>query len=427
MPSLLTTKISKIAAYASWLTLLFPYFRLSPNSYNQLYPLLPPIIYILSNLKSTYQFRVPAGKFFILALISIYSLGLFVVTADSISSSKWLLAVLLPIWLTPTYLSMLRKYPRKIYLIIKLSLIIWAIAGVIQLCGVQVDLFVVSPDIVSDSLISGRGASSFAPEPTHSGFTFLIIAALLANIQIPNKERSTFYLALVALAFSLVLSKSPSATLILVVSVIISIIAWLFRRIVNVLSLTVLRTSTLKNIFLLLLLPPIIYIFMLINRPTRLGSLISEFQKINLFDYSSLDSFIIALSNVDQSSGSRIGGLVFTIDQIIKSNGLPYGFGQEYWINQSQSFVVSVSANGPPSGYLSIIYYLGIFSVPLLLYFLTIGKSLILSQNSFHYKIILLSSLLVFVFQFTAASPIFSALIATCLFSLHSSRPIKSS
>ena len=425
MQSFDLTKLSKIAAYTSWLALLFPYFRLEASSYNQIYPLIPPIIYVLCNIMRVTPLRVVATRFYFLVLVAIYSLGLFFATADSVSSAKWLLAVLTPIVLTPAYLSMLQKESEQVFIIIKLALIAWIVVAIIQLCGLDIDLFVVSPDTVSDSIISGRGASSFAPEPTHSGFTFLIFAALLANIQATTQKKASFFLITIAFASSLIISKSPSSILVVALSFSICIFFWLPSKFMKILSTLCLRRSIFKVIYTLVLIPAVTYSLILFSQSTRINSLTSELMNSNVFEISSVDTFITTLSAVDQSSASRIGGLVLAMNQIVTNNVFPHGFSQELWVKLSQDFAVPISANGPPSGYISVAYYLGIFAAPLLICLLAIGISTV-SGRSLYYQFIILSALLVFLFQFTIASPIFSALIASCLFSLQSSKPSKS-
>lgn len=425
MQSFNLSNISKLAAYASWLALLFPYFRFEPTSYNQIYPLIPPLIYILSNIKRINKIQFLATKFYVWALVVIFSLGLFIVTADSISSAKWLLAVLIPIVLTPVYLSMLQKESEQVFRIIKFALVAWIIVAIIQLCGLNINLFVVAPDTVSDSLISGRGASSFAPEATHAGFTFLIFAALLTNIETTTKKKSSLYLIAVALVSSLFVSKSSSSILVVILALSICILFWLLRKTINVFSTLRLRKTFSKKIFILVTAPAIIYAFILLNQRTRMGTLITELINSNVLEIRSVDTFITTLSAVDQSSASRIGGIVLAMNQIVTNNIFPHGFSQELWVKLSQDFTVPISANGPPSGYISVAYYLGIFAAPLLVCLLAIGIST-LSRRSLYYQFVILSALLVFLFQFTIASPIFPALIASCLFSAQSSKPSKS-
>ena len=426
MQSFNLSNISKLAAYISWLALLFPYFRFETSSYNQIYPLIPPLIYILSNIKRINKSRFLAAKFYVWALVVIFSLGLFIVTADSISSAKWLLAVLIPIVLTPVYLSMLQKESEQVFIIIKFALVAWIIVAIIQLCGLNIDLFVVAPDTVSDSLISGRGASSFAPESTHAGFTFLIFAALLANIQTTTqKKNSSLYLIAFALVSSLFISKSSSSILVVILALCICILFWLLRKAIKVVSTLRLRRTFSKKIFILVTTAAIIYVFILLNQRTRMGTLITELTNSNVLEISSVDTFITTLSAVDQSSASRIGGIVLAMNQIVTSNVFPHGFSQELWVKLSQDFTVPISANGPPSGYISVAYYMGIFAAPLLVSLLVISIST-LSRHSLYYQFVILSALLVFLFQFTIASPIFSALIASCIFNVQSSKPSKS-
>jgi hypothetical protein len=417
--------ISRLAAYTSWLALLFPYFRLEASSYNQIYPLFPPIIYILGNINRADQLRVKGIRFYVLALVAVCSLGLFFATADSISSAKWLLAVLMPIVMIPVYGSMLHKDSKQILLVVKLSLIFWIIAAVIQICGININLFVVSPEIVSDSLNTGRGASSFAPEPTHAGFTFLIFAALLANIQTTTQKKSSLFLISIALASSLFLSKSSSSILAVMLSLSICILLWLLRKAIKTFSAARLCTPAYKNIFIFVLTLTIVYAFMFLNQSARFSTLINELKNSNVLEISSIDTFVTALSAVDQSLATRIGGIVFAMNQIVTNHAFPHGFSQELWVKLSQDFAVTISANGPPSGYISVIYYLGIFAAPLLVYLLLICIPT-LSQRSLYHQLIIVSAISVFLFQFTIASPIFSALIASCLFSVQRSQQSKS-
>lgn len=403
---------------------LFPYFKIT-SGYTQPYPLLIGIVYFFLNYKDIYNISILyIGKKSVCYAfaITVYSLLLLAGSADSYNSLKYFVAILSPIVLVPAYLKIFDGNRFKTLKLLKISLLIWTIVAFLQKIGFNLPLGVVAPDIQESFLNSGRGVSSLAPEPTHYALTVIPLFATLFLLGF--QKRYVLSLGL----FSVILLSGSSTAIVIFLSSLVLVIAKIFvDKLIAAPCFYIFQPQKSSKVSKKSLVAFAITVLIVILVTTTLLSLsyteTTGIRFINLFrrfvsgvniDSWSLNSLLQTMSVIDYSFASRIGGSLIAISLCIGNLFVPFGFSRELWISISDNYSIDVSQAGPPSGYISLIFWLGFAIIPFIIYLMSLcfrGNSSNLFRN-----FIIISSFLVFLMQIYLSIPSFSLLVASAIF-----------
>jgi len=303
----------------------------------------------------------------------------------ALRSLIWAITYISPLIFFNFFIIALRQNARLVGRILFASLLIWLIVAFIQTFLDQNFMkFLVGSERAEASMThrdSGRGVISLAPEPTHFGLQVLLLMGLLSALKLGNF--GTLLSGFSAIALSL--STTAFATLVLGV-------AFLFYRYLVVSGLIVLGALIL----------PLDY---LLESDLRVFSLL-----MTLLDNPS-DIFYI-----DYSVNMRLGGLYAGVSDSFASLLLPAGLSYSDWtreigaIYERYPWLVEVSEEGWPSGYVMVLYQAGFLSLPL---FALLSSTIY--QGRHNLNVIVIASLLVFVWQFPLNSPFFGFILAVLI------------
>jgi len=231
---------------------------------------------------------------------------------------------------------------------------------------------------------TGRGVFGLAHEPTHHGFHVILMVTVAVLIEY------NIYLLLIGIVSSLFFAMSSSVALCFIISLGISVFRW---RLSDRLSL----------VFFLVVCFPLLYI------------LLPEESRMREIMYKLLDSPMDLVLD-DYSANMRIGGLLGGIMSSLDNFLLPAGISHRLWLIDIDHYysrfpwIVEISAEGWPSGYIIIVYQLGVFSLLLLSVVKKSYESSFLFKNSV--RLFAFTSLNIFIFQFYLTAPYFGILLA---------------
>lgn len=365
----------------------FPYTQILPSdSYNQ------PYAFAFCAVGALLSFNMLAREFprtDLQLLFALAALGLilFVVTClpnpDS-ADLKSLLSFLSPAVFCLAGFAIARSGPDLSERIAWSSACVWLGVAVIQTF--------IAPDFAAQFVgqwedaaavvvESGRGVVGLAPEPTHHGFHLLVMAAALAVL---GKGRTGLAIACLASAF--LLARSSSALLAFIVGSLLY--AVIYMRLGRILLVAII---------------PIYY---------GLGALLASdllpdtVRLVQLLKLAYENPMLLVLA--DSSANARIGGAFAGLQEILDNLFIPFGMSNESWVLHREtilaqnSWLMSLSSAGVPSGLLIIVYQAGIFGLILL------GTMLIRMLSATHTKVdawLICILCVVFLSQYTLSTP----------------------
>lgn len=419
--------VSKVLASLAIVSCVFPYFRFQTSSYTQVYPYIIALAYLVCLVSTDAGFYLQCLKkcrLILPLLITPILTIIFAATYDSEQSLKYLISFAGPILLAPIYFAIINKYRPLAAKILWITLLIWTFVGFLQLLGLQIDLFIVSPEVQSDISLSGRGSVSFSPEPTHFGFTMICYSASLICVA-PQKNK--LIIASIALISSILIAKSSSSILVYLLALatcFATAILDLARNIPFMNKRPIIVSK--KGIIIALAAIGTFQLFYFsmsrLLEESRIGDIAKRIFSSSVNMTSGIDSLIASLSLIDYSVGARLGGLLFSIKEISTSSLFPNGFSNAQWNSVVATSGIEISSSGPPSGYLSVVYVGGFLALPMIfafIYHLYVRIRVSEPLTSF----VLLSGAYVFLFQLTLASPAFSLLFAAMVPAFHLDTP----
>lgn len=329
----------------------FPYTQIIPlESYTQPYALifcgLAAVLHPLRLIQD-----MPRAHISNLAVLALAGIVLWLIAVRSYGIGpqelKSLLMYVGPIVFAAAGFLAYRDYPELIAKLVAGASIAWIAAGVIQT--------VVDPTFAT-SLIgsfhetataaeeSGRGTLGFAPEPTHYGFHLLILATALVVL---GKYK---WLSILCVVAALLLARSSSALLAIAVGSVLYIIC--HRRMALIpLIVAIPFYAGLKYLADTWAIPD----------NSRILVLLIEFIRDPAEFFFS-----------DYSVNARLGGMVAGIDTVMRSYLVPHGMANQDWLNEISPllsrypWLVGISEAGIPSGFVILIYQMGIFALLLL-------------------------------------------------------------
>lgn len=388
----------------------FPYFQLVPNEgYTQ------PQVYLVAAL----LFPFSIGAFTALRHVDIASIiwvlliGLFGFLVSSFpyddgQEYRYLLIYLSPFALIPVFVTTLTIFPSTTTRLLQFSIVAWLCVSVLQI--------LVSPNFgmallghwsthAEDIVSSGRGVLGFAPEPTHNAFHTLLMAGCLAVI---DDSKFSRILAALAVVSAVLLAASSSGILAL----------------------------GLAGLVLFLVRQPLIAAFGIwfFALAIVLGNYI-----VGLFgdiDSRSVALIKILLENpelvliVDYSVNVRLGGLIASFLHIFNSGFLPFGLASETWATErlflieTYYWLFDLSGVGPPSGFGVLLFQMGFFGIPFVVWFL----SLVFSSKppSAIQNLVIFTVPFVFLSQFYISTPLFSLFCACSIVAINDRKSVKS-
>lgn len=366
---------------------LFPFttFVLDLGTYNQPYSLIMSIF--LLPLIARVKFEIYSLT--ILGWLLFYGSILFFVTAyedRNVASIRYLVSYISPLFITVASMYMVKRHEALYLSAVRFACIMWVFVGLVQLL-IDPNFGVGFTGRWGDNAVSivesGRGSISLAPEPTIFGMHLIVLSGLYYLLT------SKSYVALLIMLCSIILAISASGALIMFMALLMTML----------LSLRVLLTFLIIALFCGFFMEGILQ-WLLSFENVRIFSLINT-----------MLSNPSGLLMVDASVNSRIGGLVSAIEQSILNGFIPFGLSISDWyvvrseIVATTPYLLDLSFNGFPSGYIINIYQGGWLFLPVLLYlfwgFFQIGCFSKLG------KFLLISVFLVPLFQYSFANPSF--------------------
>jgi hypothetical protein len=397
----------------SALAALFPYFRVGLfEGYNQPYTLFIPALAYLVHGKRIFE-SIGKQTASVLLILAIPSIFIFLFTSDSFQSYKYLFACVSPLFLVPVFKATFQQTSSRIALLLRISLYLWTLMGALQLVsGSQIISLVVSPEVGIDIAASNRGVLSFAPEPTHYAFTAIIIAATLSIF-----ARVSALDLLACLASAVFFAQSSSAVLVFVLSCLLLVTGWLSSILMKAVRQSKFSKRQLQQIIIasLGIVAFSLFIFLFLSE-SRIAALVgSSYQLARDTGYGSV-SLAQSTAGFDFSVLARLNGIFLSTKLILTHLFFPFGFSHLTWTSYAEQSIYypAISLVGPSSGYLTLLYLAGFFAVPFFVeYFKAVINNLL--TMSFLQQFLVLSSVVVFVFQFSVSTPIFSLFYAALL------------
>lgn len=376
------------------LSAIFPYSQIvASSSYTQPYAALLAVVILAARFSSINACLARQDRWALWGLALLGGL-LFVFSAypyENTQEYKYLLNYLSPVVTCGAGLYCIARYPVMTRRILSFGILAWLFVGVVQWrINPGFMAFLVGPweQVAWDMAVSGRGVLSLAPEPTHHALHMMLLtaAALLSGVG--------HWVILACLAAVLVLAKSSSALLVLAVG-----FAW-FAFVRPARFVIAMGAAALCAGLVLAMDDSIRF------SGSRMAFLIGQV----LDDPSRL--------LMDHSTNARLGGLIATFVFIVQDAFVPHGLAFDAWTAAAQDmlwqldWLLTISDNGPPSGYGILIFQGGWLVLPFLFIMLRRIASAPLSPVS---HIIVLSALSVFLFQFYVSSPMFGIVYAMAI------------
>lgn len=369
---------------------LFPFVTIIDfGTYTQPYALLAGIAFL------PFVFNIRIDFLSAIALSSLMFMGvilyLFAIASEPlIGPLKYLVAYLTPLCIVFPSFYLCRHNALFLRKLVLWSGSIWIIVGLIQITINPSFLsFLVGKWASAAGVVvaSGRGVISLAPEPTAFGFHMLLMGAIYYLVSLDIMKGVIFSLS------ALILALSSSSLLVLSLAFLI-VITTQFE--IKVLAKTLFFSLVITMMLILLV------------------KYVLDLEAMSFFRI--YDIILLGFDNpelllLDSSINTRIGGIYVAIHEIIDRLFFPFGLSLIDWLNereiliQKYPFLVSLSLSGFPSGYLIQLYQGGVLFVPFLLYMIKKSGSIILFGTIG--RCLILSAILVPVFQFSFATPTF--------------------
>ena len=382
---------------------LFPYTQIIPlDTYNQPYALALSFLILILNPKAIFSLpQIDQIMLSYLAFLGVMLLLLELPFGIETREMAFTISYITPVVTTAAVFCILLRNPTMVRKILIAAAVIWFGVNIIQSFIAPTFLTqLVTRDLeLADNVVaSGRGILGLSPEPTHNAFHNLLLGASLLMVGGP------LWAVALSISSAILLAKSSSAVL----AIGLGLLLWAVRH-------------PLRRWWALLpfVIPQlVIYILtFFVNEQSRLGSII-----LSLKD---LDPSIVLLDN---SVNMRIGGATMPILYSIQDFLLPQGISIQSWlalrhdILADQSWLMDLSLNGPASGFGLFIVQGGVFSLPVIIYFI---NRLFLNNLPSLASLGSVVVLAVFLGQFYFATPIFGLFYATLIWRSRS-KPCKS-
>jgi hypothetical protein len=232
----------------------------------------------------------------------------------------------------------LKKEKILVVKILEYSVYMWLFVALVQMVwkpDFMLGLISISSTIANDILVSGRGVLSLAPEPTHYAFHMVMLAAAIAML---GGRKLAIILALIQ---AVLLAKSASAVMTLGLGFILALFV----------SGKISLKMVLAAAVVVCVMAVLLFYF---GSESRIVLLVSEFIA---------NPFGIIFR--DYSLNLRLGGVVASFAYIFNDFIIPHGMSHEAWLSSTESiklnntWLVDISAVGPPSGIGIILYQAG--------------------------------------------------------------------
>jgi hypothetical protein len=379
-----------------WLFVLacsFPYTRLLPiNSITQPYAMLLAgfLITLYFNRIPRVFARLAAPLAFCLAI----SCVMFAVAATKgfdFGSLKWLSGYLSAFLTFLISLYFISEDSRSVRYALLVSLMAWLIAGIIQKTYDPTILTSLISERQMEAsaahLESGRGVLGFAHEPTHHALHIILIAATCLQLGVKPQA----IVSGVAAISVLFLAMSSSALLCFGMG----------------LAVFVVRSHILRALYLLIA-AVVVFVIIISTLPT-------DSRVVDLF--MAFVSNPSALLGIDYSLNMRLGGLIAAAVSAFDNAFFPHGLSYADWIGSINYYynrfpwLYEISEEGWPSGYVLVIYQLGLLSLPFVLFI----RNAIQRVDQSHAIVawFAYTGITVFLFQFYITSPMFGLFFAS--------------
>lgn len=388
----------KILVVLFLLTAMFPYTQLLPlDTYTQPYSfLMGGLLFVMVGWRQVARIPTLDGW----ALLFFAGAGLIFFVVDCLpkfntQEIKYLLMYISPLVFATSFFYVQSTYADLTKRVVELSALCWLLVGLVQVlfdatfATFTVGEWQAAAQIVVDS---GRGVLGLAPEPTHFGFHMVLLAALLYLIG------GNRYLVVACLVVSLLLAKSSSVLMALVIGI----------------ALTMLTRPTffLAAAGLIAILLPLTYLAVqdAAENGPRLLYLMSLFIK---------DPY--ELLSLDRSVNTRLGGLIAAAWTIIDQGFWPQGLSHLDWEQGLSSrqgafpWLNALSDSGWPSGYLIVIYQSGLIG---LAFVGLVAYRFISAPVGMLPKTLLLGAFSIFFLQYFISAPTFGMIYGALIFRL---------
>jgi hypothetical protein len=271
------------------------------------------------------------------------------------------------------------------------SLIIWLAVGIVQRMYDPTFLTSLTSERHSEAsaghLESGRGVLGFAHEPTHHALHIILLAATCLQLGVQPQIVITLGAA-IAVIF---LAMSSSALLCFGLGLGILVLRANFVKALKLSSAGLLVFALISNV---------------LPEDARVVDLLMAFWTNPL-----------SLLSVDYSLNMRLGGLLAAAMSVVDNLFLPHGISHADWINTIDSYysrfpwLFEISEEGWPSGYLLVIYQLGVLSMPFVVF---LKKAIKKIDNRYALRAwFAYTAFTVFLFQFYITAPMFGVFFAS--------------
>lgn len=376
-----------------FLFVLFPFTQLvALPTYNQPYAIVMAGIILLA--VPRIFMMLPQVDRIMLSYLLILGISLFLVAATQgikFREFSYLISYLTPLFTTVVCYWMLRRYRQLAVRLLTVSICLWSIVGLIQTIGFPSFLteFASHNEALGRNILnSGRGTLGFAPEPTHFGFHMLLLGTVMYLL------RGPIWVVALAMGAMLLLAKSSSALLALVLGV----IAWAcirpFLRIWVFVSIAGLLVSS-------------VIIPLLFDDSYRITRII-----LSVY-YNGLDIFLL-----DYSINARLSGMLAPFYLFLYQAMIPLGMQLENWDVVREymlgqfPWIIALSGSGPASGIGLILLQGGILGVPVVIYITT---RFIFTLGRKPEGVLVAGCFFVFMSQFYLAAPTFGLVLAAII------------
>lgn len=377
------------------LATVFPYTQIVPSSgYTQPYAMLLGSMIFLMRFTPicAAMSRHDRWALFGLALLGVSVFFLSAFPYDNVQEIKYLLNYLSPLVVGGAALFCATRYPELTRRVVLFALFAWFFTAIVQ-WRIKPDFlaFLVGPwaGVALDMAASGRGVLSLAPEPTHHAFHMMLLAAAASLLGLGR------WVVLLCLVSVLILAKSSNALLVLALG-----FAWF--ACLRPTRFVVVAAAGLLGLSLLLSLHDSV-----LPSGSRMAILLGEM----LQDPSQLLR--------DRSANARLGGLAASTMYLFQDWLMPHGMGFDTWQQAAASilkqfdWLFSISDGGPPSGYGILVFQCGLLAVPPLAIIISRIASVPVPRPQ---RFIVLSAIVVFLFQFYVSSPMFGFIYAMAIY-----------
>lgn len=371
----------------------FPYTRLLPiNSITQPYAMLLAvwltIVYCHDIPRAALRQAAPLGVCLLISCVMyVGALG----NGVDFGSLKWLSGYVSAFFTFLISLYFIAVDSRTVKYALVVSLLGWLVVGIVQRSYDPTFLTSLTSERHREAsavlLESGRGVLGLAHEPTHHAFHIILLAATCLQLGVQPQILITGAAALAVL----LLAMSSSALLCLGLG----------------LGIFVIRAHFLKALSVLF---AGLVVFGLI-----LQALPDESRVVDLL--LALVSNPLSLLSVDYSLNMRLGGLIAAGISIGESLFVPHGISHLVWMNSISQYysrfpwLFEISEEGWPSGYLLVIYQLGLLSLPFIVFLRNAIAGV--DQNRIVSAWFAYTAITVFLFQFYITSPMFGIFFAS--------------